>query len=106
LRRRNEINRVFRSGRHNSGRFMAVRTLANEGMVTRYAFSISRRVSKSAVVRNKVRRRLREATRLLPVVEGFDVVIVARPEAALTDFHGLKTELSLLLTRARLLPPA
>jgi ribonuclease P protein component len=50
-----------------------------------------------------VRRRLREALRLLPVREGFDVVITVRPEAAKVSFHALRAELMLLLRRARLL---
>ena len=81
---------------------MAVRSIPNGLPTTRLAFSVSKRVGK-AVVRNKVRRRLREATRSHPVAGGFDIVIVARPEAAATDYHGLRVELGLLLKRARLL---
>jgi ribonuclease P protein component len=55
------------------------------------------------VVRNKVRRRLREIARALPVLEGHDIVISARPQAAQADFQALRAELSLLLGRARLL---
>ena len=102
MRRRTDIDRVFRGGRHNSGRLLAVRSLATDLKVSRYAFSVSRRVG-NAVVRNRVRRRLREAARSLAVHEGFDIVIVARPEAATSDFHGLKAELSLLFGRARML---
>lgn len=55
------------------------------------------------MTRNLVRRRLREALRLLPLREGFDVVITVRPEAAKVSFHALRAELMLLLRRARLL---
>ena len=55
------------------------------------------------MTRNLLRRRLREALRLLPLREGFDVVITVRPEAAKASFHTLRTELILLLRRARLL---
>jgi ribonuclease P protein component len=94
---------VFREGRHNSGRLLAVRSLPNERPLSRYAYSVSKRVGK-AVVRNKVRRRLREIMRALPVAEGQDIVITARPEAAKADFQALKAELTLMLQRARLLP--
>jgi ribonuclease P protein component len=70
--------------------------------ISRFAFSISKRVGK-AVVRNKVRRRLREIVRRQPVREGFDVVIVARPPAADSTFPALEAETLLLLKRARLL---
>jgi ribonuclease P protein component len=93
---------VFQQGRHNSGKLIAVRTAPNGLELSRHAYAVSKRVG-NAVVRNKVRRRLREALRSLPLQEGFDVVISVRPEAARATFRDLKTELTLLLNRARLL---
>jgi len=102
LRRRADFDRVFRRGRHNSARLLAVRSVANETGVTRLAVSASKRLG-NAVVRNRVRRRLKEAFRSLTLNDGFDVVIVPRPGAAKADFWTLKGELSLLLKRARIL---
>ena len=93
---------MFQRGRHNSGKLLSVRSVSNEQSLSRYAYAISKRVG-IAVVRNRVRRRLREALRALPLREGFDVVISVRPEAAKASFWALKTELTLLLRRARLL---
>jgi ribonuclease P protein component len=70
--------------------------------LTRFGYAIPRRVG-TAVTRNLVRRRLREALRLLPLREGHDVVITVRPEVANVSFHALRAELMLLLRRARLL---
>jgi ribonuclease P protein component len=81
---------------------MAVRSVANGLPLSRYAFAISKRVG-IAVVRNKVRRRLRELLRSLPITEGFDVVISVRPEAAVATYQDLEKELTLLLKRSRLL---
>jgi len=74
----------------------------NQGPLTRIGYAIPKRVG-PAVTRNLVRRRLREALRLLPIREGFDVVITVRPEAAPVTFHSLRAELMLLLRRAKLL---
>ena len=93
---------MFQQGRHNSGRFIAVRSVPNEQPLTRYAFAISKRVG-NAVVRNRVKRRLREILRLSGLTEGYDIVIVARPAAAEADFQSLRTELMMLLKRAKLL---
>jgi ribonuclease P protein component len=57
----------------------------------------------NAVTRNRVKRRLREILRLSGLAEGYDIVIVARPTAAETDFQALNTELTMLLKRAKLL---
>jgi ribonuclease P protein component len=102
LRRRKDIDRLFQAGRHHSGRLLALRSAPNEVEVTRFAYSVSKRVGK-AVVRNRVRRRLREIARTAPLVEGFDVLITARPASAAAQFWELKAELSTLLGRARLL---
>jgi len=110
LRRRADFDRVFQQGRHNSGRLLAVRSVQNELAWSRFAYAVPKRVGK-AVVRNKVRRRLREILRALPLEEGYDVVISVRPEAAQSTFYALKQEVETLLRRARLLivtvsPPA
>lgn len=97
---------MFSRGHHDSGRLLAVRSAPNEMPLSRYAFSISKRVAKQAVIRNRLRRRLREALRSLPVIEGRDVVIVARPAAMQADFQALNAELTKLMGRARLLARA
>ena len=81
---------------------MAVRSVANQGPLSRFGYAVSKRVG-NAVIRNRVRRRLREILRLLPLREGFDVVITVRQEAAQATFQALQTELQTLLRRAKLL---
>ena len=93
---------MFQHGRHNSARLLAIRSAPNQQALTRIAYAVPKRVG-SAVVRNRVRRRLREILRLLPVREGFDVVISVRPAAAEASFHDLMTEAISLLRRGRVL---
>ncbi|MFQ6019830.1 MAG: ribonuclease P protein component, partial [Dehalococcoidia bacterium] len=72
----------------------------------RYGFSVSKRLGK-AVVRNKVRRRLREGVRTLPpVAGGWDVVISARTVAAQADYWELKRAVASLLARAGIMAAA
>ena len=102
LRRRADFDRVFQHGRHNGGKLLSVRSVSNEQPLTRFAFAIPKRVG-GAVVRNRVRRRLREILRSLSLVEGFDVVISVRPEASTATFAALKAELTTLMKRGRLI---
>jgi ribonuclease P protein component len=81
---------------------LAVRSIANDLGVTRLAVPASKRIG-NAVVRNRVRRRLKEAFRYLSVIEGFDIVITPRPAAAKATFGQLSADLELMLSRARLL---
>jgi len=55
-----------------------------------------------AVVRNRLKRRLREAARALPVVAGWDVVVIGRQAAVDADFATLVRALAELCRRARI----
>jgi ribonuclease P protein component len=72
--------------------------------LTRIGFSVSRRVG-GAVVRNRVKRRLREVMRrkLARIAPSYDLVITARPGAADARMETLEQEVAGLLARARLL---
>jgi len=72
--------------------------------LTRIGFSVSRRVG-GAVVRNRVKRRLREVIRrkLARIAPGYDLVIIARPGAADARMETLEQDVAVLLARARLL---
>lgn len=71
---------------------------------------VSRKVGK-AVVRNRVRRRLREALRELvseaerdgTAAPSFEVVVIARPEAAEANYTALKDALRKALERGKAL---
>lgn len=78
---------------------LAVRVLPNGRAESRYGFAIGKRVG-NAVVRNRVKRRLREAVRALAPGGGWDVVIIARPAATAVDLAGLRGALASLLRRA------
>ena len=69
-----------------------------------FGFSVSKKVG-NAVVRNRVRRRLREAARALgtELPRGFRAVIVARPRAAAAGYQDLALSLRRALERAGLL---
>jgi ribonuclease P protein component len=74
----------------------------------RVGFTVSRKVG-NAVVRNRVRRRLREVVRLVipgRADPGFDYVLVGRQGALKRDFAILQKELLEALTRLKALTPA
>jgi ribonuclease P protein component len=63
----------------------------------RFGFTISKRVSKKAVERNRIRRRLREAVRLFAAGQsrpGHDYVLVGRRAALNESFRGIAADLA------------
>lgn len=98
LRRRNDFAAVYRKGRVQGNRLLVVRILPHEGDITRFGF-VAGKVVGGAVVRNRVKRRLREAARRLETQSGLDIVVGARKAAAEADFSTLSAALASLLER-------
>ncbi|HHP7243983.1 MAG TPA: ribonuclease P protein component, partial [Elainellaceae cyanobacterium] len=67
--------------------------------------SISQKVSKKAVTRNRIKRQIQSAMqRLLPrMSEGWQVVVVVRPRAMQCDYSQFLQELEQLLTEAEII---
>jgi len=93
---------VYDEGRSWVSSLLVMKALPNGLTLSRYGFSVSRRVGK-AVVRNKVKRWLREILRVTPLKPGWDIVFIARPPTATTNYAELKKSAEGLLSRARLL---
>jgi len=99
-----DFARVRAGGRRVNGRHLSLGYAAGEAEApVRIGFSVSKRVG-GAVVRNRVKRRLREAARqqVTSLALGWDIVIAARPSAAQQPYAALDAELRELLTRAAL----
>ena len=93
---------VYDKGSTWADNLLVVKSLPNGLSLSRYGFSVSRRVGK-AVVRNRVRRLLREILRSLSLNQGWDIVFIARPPAAAVGHAGLRNSATGLLLKARLL---
>ncbi len=80
---------------------LSARVLRTDLATTRFGLATSRALG-SAVVRNRVRRRLREAIRsLLPSVRpGWDVLVIARPAIVRAEYRAVGDALARLLGRA------
>lgn len=106
LRKSRDFAAARREGKSWADRRLVLVARRTEGEHSRFGFSVSKRVG-NAVVRNRVKRRLKEAARveLLPHIEsGWDFVVIARKDAAVADYHRLKNSLQRLFRRADLVP--
>ena len=92
---------VYDKGSSWASGLVVMKVLPNGLALSRYGLSVSKRVGK-AVTRNRVKRRLREILRITPLKSSWDIIFIARPAAATTDYAALKSGVEDLLSRALL----
>jgi len=102
LRKKSDIDNVFKHGKTVAGRFVFLKALKNGLENNRFAFVVSLKVSKRAVDRNKIKRRLREIIKQsldkssgqAGLKQGFDFVIVAKPLICNKNFQEIKQDIN------------
>ena len=95
------FSEIHRDGTSSANRLLVIRFLDNGLDQSRFAFLVSKRIG-NAVVRNKVKRRLREAVRSTQVKKGWDAVFIARKGSEKANFQELSQAAASLLTRCNL----
>jgi len=103
LKKRRDFLKVQKGRRIHTGLF-SVQALPREALEgARVGFTVPKRVSPSAVKRNRIRRRLREAFRIAGhglSATGTDFVIVAKLEALTAPHQRITSELAKALRKA------
>ena len=93
---------VYSKGSSWTSSLLVLKALPNGLTSSRYGLSVSKRVG-NAVIRNRMKRLLREILRVMPLIPSWDMVFIVRPAAATADYASLKEAVESLLSRAGLL---
>ena len=101
LRLKADFDAIGRQGTVRSSRLLVLRSLRTERAGTRIGLSTPRSLG-GAVQRNRLRRRLRDLVRdqLKATVSGWDLLLIARPEAGAASYAELREALRSLLERS------
>ena len=104
IKENSDFKRLYYRGKSEARRSVALYFRKNRFSYNRLGITVSPKLGK-AVVRNAVKRRLKENYRLLQglLEKGYDIVIVARKRAAQASFYELKNDLESALRDGGLL---
>ena len=105
LRHQREFAAVYRRGRVFRSDVVVLRALRTNGPLSRFGFTAGSSLG-NAVVRNKIKRRLREIVRSLPIEAGWDIVVNARSGAIDSKYDRLRATVADLMRRAGVLGEA
>lgn len=113
LRQRRDFHKVYQSGLRRTGEYVILRALFDSAsdkdtnpVPSCIGISISQKVDKKAVIRNRIKRQIRVAMRtLLPrIPPGWKMVIVVRPSCSpQCNYAKLLIELEQLLLQAEVI---
>ncbi len=104
LKRNSDFKRVYSKGKSYGSRLTILYKFPRNSDKIRFGYSVSKKVGK-AVVRNRVKRRLKEAVGLFSnkLKPGFDIVIIPRASITRADFNDIKKDIENIFKKTGLI---
>ncbi|MCR4313866.1 MAG: ribonuclease P protein component [Candidatus Uhrbacteria bacterium] len=105
LRLEKDIKTLFACGKSVFGSWVGMKFRKNNLSVSRFAIVAGVKVSKKAVVRNRLKRQVRAVVQeALPcIASGYDVLLFMKPAGVEKSFDDLKAQILISLRKAKLL---
>ena len=99
--KKEDFESVFKKGKFIGGVFVSLRAKKTNLGYVRLGILVGHKISKKAVVRNKIKRQLRAVVRgyILESKAGVDVVVMPRQEIVNKKFKEIKEELDKLFKK-------
>ncbi len=105
LKKKSDFARVFKEGKSLKENFLVLRAAKGAQGPARFGIVVSRKVSKKAVLRNKIKRRISESIRLKikKIKKEVDVLLIAVPGLEKKEAREIEETVDKLLKRAKCL---
>ena len=105
LRKQKDFDHAFKTGRSSFNDILGIKVAKNDLAEQRIGIVINNKVSKKAVIRNRVRRRIREIIRLLlpNLQSGLDFLIICSPIIKDKTYQEIEAAIVSNLKRLRVL---
>ncbi len=104
LKKKKDFEKVIKKGKFFEENFLVLKKMKNNLSWTRIGFVVSQKVSKKAVIRNKIKRRIREVIKvnLNKIKSGYDIIFFTKKGIEEKSFSEIKNSVETLLKEARL----
>jgi len=105
IKKKKDFETIFKKGASFKNSLLILRVQKNNLSESRFGFIVSLKVSKKAVARNKVRRRLSEIIRVefKNIKSGLDMVFISLSGIEKKEFSEIKEAVNNLLSKAKCL---
>lgn len=104
LKKDSDFRKVYKHGKSFASRYLVMYILNNKSENSRIGISVSKKVGK-AIIRNRVRRRIKEAYRLNideNVKIGYDIVFIARVAIKDAEYKDIEKSMKHLVKKAEM----
>ncbi len=101
LKNKQDFNNVYKNGKMFGNRDFTLRYIKNEKSTNRLGVVVSKKVSKKAVKRNKLRRQIKEylSTINVKLAQGYDYLITVKPNSLGQSYQDLVKSLDHLFKK-------
>ena len=99
-----DFERVFKQGKFISEKFLALKYFKNSLKESRFGIIVSQKVSKKSNKRDIIKRRIREVLKknIKEIKNGYDTVILTKPEIIDKDYQKIEEVTESLFKKAKL----
>jgi len=105
IKKKKDFETIFKNSKGFKNNLFILRISKNNLGLNRFGFVVSKKISKKAIIRNRIKRRMSEAIKgeAQKIKTGTDLVLIASPGIDKKDFSEIKETISNALLRARLI---
>jgi len=105
LKKEKDFELVFKRGKKANSDSLFLKFKKNNLFFSRFGFSVGKKISKKAVIRNKIKRKLSNIIykKIKNIKSGFDVIIIVTYKILDKNYQEIEVELNKLLNKANLL---
>ena len=90
LKKKKDFDRAYK-GKTIAGKLIFLKVYKNNLNVSRFGFVVSSKISKKAIIRNRIKRRLREVIKNFKP-KGFDIIITVKSEIVDKTYQEIKSD--------------